>query len=310
MAPPPAPRVIQHAMNALLRRGLLFCALWGMALLPGSPAIATEPARQAAQKTLWSLFREEKGWTKIHAAEALAENGFCGEVRRACAPFSDAPEKAGFPKIGYWRVMARCAEPPGGSARWVALLEEKAQNPETPEWTLAVEALAKLSVRPGEALAARLRRQARRAKPADALFAWWLLGGWTDAEARAALLAALESPDAGCRLRAAFILGQQKPGDAEIAARLEQAAQAEPAVSPPFPYLAAAAGQWEPAGAPAWRARLEEALFSGPPATALAAARGLLRLPGAPSRERLVPLLRAPAPSTRIAAALLLLGER
>ncbi len=290
-----------RAMNISARLAL------GATLLLLSSLGAVASSRDAARQALWKIFREESGWTKIHAAEALIGDGLSSAVREACQPFSAAPEAAGFPLIGYWRVMARCA--PDERARWVAFIREKTENPEAPEWVFAVEALAKLSVTPDAAFAARLRRQMRVTEPSDALFAWWLLGGSTEAEGRAALLAGLKAADAKSRLRAAFILGEQRPGDEEIVSLIEQAAKAEPVNSAAFPYLAAAAAQWQPTKAGGWKARLEELVFSGSPAAVLPAARGLLRLPGRIPEEQLAPLLSSPAAPVRIAAALLLLKE-
>jgi SSS family solute:Na+ symporter len=183
-----------------------------------------------------------RGFVRIHAAEALAEHGYGFMVSAAFhAEAATAPPPI---RIGVWRVLARIAEGNEERARFIDLLRKAMLDAQGPDRLQAAESLAKLgaanrSDRPA------IEQWLASANDATAAFLLWLLLLSSDAAERdrdeVRLAGLLDSSDSMARLRAAFALGRLESISPESLERLNERAAAEASDSPARVYLLAAA---------------------------------------------------------------------
>jgi HEAT repeat protein len=179
----------------------------------------------------------QTGWLRIHAAEALLDNGQSAHIAELFKPEADtAPPPY---RIGVWRVLARTN---GGSERQACVerIRSVLRDPDATDRISAAESLGKLqAANPGDDEI--ISQWLTTADDATAVFPRWLLclssSNATRGATEAALAKHLGSPDAVARLRAGFVLGRLEHISPDSLAALRRQLQAEPADSIARVYL-------------------------------------------------------------------------
>jgi HEAT repeat protein len=223
----------------------------------------------------------------------------------------EAPAAASSPfRIGTWRVLAASARTPAEREGWVSKIEaealDPAPDPMDPNRRLrAFEALGKLRVPVHGALREATRAFAAAAAPAAAPLPLWVLALAGDTGAPARLADLLSDPDPVARQRAAFALRWVGSADPSVLGKLRRAADAEPASSPAWPFLASAGLFLDPGApdAPAWRSGLETLPPGSSPDAKFEAAQALMPSRNAEDLRRMVALLDDPDDAVRVSAA-------
>ncbi len=190
----------------------------------GMPRLSTKE-RQVYLEEFRAAIRENTGWERIRAAEALVGHGYPQEATDALRDQADTapPEE----RIGVWRTLAQAAPSPEARRTMTDRIREVFADSSAPDRTHAVESMAKLRVKITNAERS-LAKAMTSGSSAAAVFPNWLLALSGDAEARGALVSALGDSDPVTRLRAAFSLSHlDDPLTAEEVAALEAAALAE-----------------------------------------------------------------------------------
>jgi hypothetical protein len=218
--------------------------VWTAGLLLLSPAGLLGASRPAGLETraadvLERALREETGFVRVHAAEALLGTGR-GDVVRAALPAwpgADADATPALARIGVWRVRALASATSDERESWISQVRRVALEPAAPDQLQAVETLGKLHVQldPNELRA--IRGLAVNWPPATASLPWWVLhlNGAPDALPR--IVETLSAAEPVARLRAAYVLKRDRlTGDGARPA-LARACAAEPAGSIAYPYL-------------------------------------------------------------------------
>lgn len=225
---------------------------------------AVSPLRVVAQAALTRAFREESGWIRVHAAEALVAAGEGALVREGFRRELPALEPGPW-RVGAWRVLAATAATAADRAAYVAKIEAVFLAADAPDRLQALESLNKLRVPITGPALARAQAMARGAEVERPLADWALhLAGERSAVDH--LVGLLTASDPVARLRAAYALrwvGALAPGQL---ARLAAAADAEPVDSPAHPYFlsAALALNAAPARREVWMERVRTLLRTGP----------------------------------------------
>lgn len=210
-------------------------------LLPirSSGATANPGLTGKAREVLERALREETGFVRIHAAEALLDTGHGENVPAAFLPYP-SPTDTGTPnqaRIGIWRVLALASASPAEREKWISHVRLVARDPTASDRLQAVETLGKLHVQlsPDELQA--IRQWAEESVPAIAPFPWWVLhlNGAPDALPR--IVAALGTAEPIARLRAAYILKRDKLTGAGAGLALARAWASEPPDSPAYAYV-------------------------------------------------------------------------
>lgn len=264
--------------------------------------------RDAAFTALNRALLEEKGWIRVHAAEALIGLGetekprqiYEGELR------SSAPKEF---EIGTWRVLAASA-PTNDRAGWLARIEarllERGRDVAT-----AIESLDKLNFRFSPASLAIARDLAANEPEPETLLPLWTLqlGGEPDALDR--IVAKLQSTHPVARRRAGYVLRWLRPDDANARAALARAARAETPGTDVHVYLlsAALAMRLAPENDREWVAALKATLLSETvePHMRFEASHALASRLTPGELADLVPLLQAAHGDVRIGAAMVIL---
>jgi hypothetical protein len=179
----------------------------------------------------------QTGWLRIHAAEALLDNGESagiGELFRPEAATAIAPYR-----IGVWRVMARSTSGEA-RARFIEQIRAVLHNPQAADRVSAAESLGKLAAAdPNDREI--ISRWLLDADDATAVFPRWLLvlsSAGKDRETNeSGLVKLLTSPDAVARLRAGFVFGRLKTISPDSIAALRHGLNLEPADSIARVYL-------------------------------------------------------------------------
>ena len=211
----------------------------------GTPASAVEPVSTSSNKAtpmidvLKRAFAEEKDFVRIHAAEALVEQGERAFVVEALGPEADTTTP--IVRVGIWRTLALAASSEN-RAPWVARLREVMLTPGLPDRIHSAESLAKLGVslpldRPA------IDELARISSKAHSCHAIWMLALAGDPAAENRLLGLLASDDQIARLASGYILGRLPKISDAAREKLLAAARSESTDSPACGYLAAAAYQ-------------------------------------------------------------------
>ena len=180
-----------------------------------------------------TAIRENTGWERIRAAEALVSHGYADEAAAALRDQAETapPEE----RIGVWRTLAQAEPTPEGRRKMTDRIRAVFADTSAPDRTHAVEGMAKLRVEITDAEKS-LARSMTTGPSAAAVFPNWLLTLSGDADARKSLAIALRDSDPVTRLRAAFSLSHlDDPLSAGERAALEAAAVAE---LPDAPYRA------------------------------------------------------------------------
>lgn len=111
--------------------------------LAGSPVGDVQRAR--AGDELKRALREQVGFIKVHAAEALLELEMARtDVRQVFEEELRLHESESPYRIGIWRVLARAADTPGGRQVYIDKVLAAYNDPKSPDSLHAVETLAKL----------------------------------------------------------------------------------------------------------------------------------------------------------------------
>jgi HEAT repeat protein len=177
-------------------------------------------------------------WVRIHAAEALIQNGYTNPVAKLFTPLGVNENPSA--QIGAWRVMAQAAETEAHRRKSVAHIRHALLDEHSPVRLEAAESLAKL----GSAAATDrpvLERWLKNADEAKAPFVLWLLLLSSSPEERggveARLAKCLDSPDPLARLRTAFALGRLETPSPASLEKLAQGARRESSDSPARVYM-------------------------------------------------------------------------
>ena len=179
----------------------------------------------------------QTNWLRIHAAEALLDNGQFDHIAELFKPEADTALPPY--RIGVWRVLARRS---GGPERqtYVERIRSVLRDPAAPDRISAAESLGKLdAVNPSDD--EMIAQWLTTADDATAVFPRWLLClSSSDAKREAnetALAKYLSCPDAIARLRAGFVLGRLKNISPNSLAALRHRLHLEPADSIARVYL-------------------------------------------------------------------------
>jgi hypothetical protein len=270
---------------------------------PASPDLAGK-AREILERAL----REESGFVRIHAAEALLDIGNGENVPAAFLPYP-SPADTGTTnnaRIGIWRVMALASATPKEREKWISHVRLVALDPAATDRLQAVETLGKLQVQlaPDELQA--IRKWAAESVPAVAPFPWWVLHLNGAPDALPKIVAALGTAEPIARLRAAYILKRDKLKGAGAGAALAHAWAAEPPDSPAYSYLLCAMATLgdDPAQQRECLDRLGMLIAPGVKATGqYEACLTLMRLWPAENAGKFAHLLDSPDADTRVGAA-------
>ncbi|HVJ67787.1 MAG TPA: hypothetical protein VM510_07385 [Caulifigura sp.] len=190
----------------------------------------TAEQRSACQAVLEGALREETGWNRIRAAEALIVNGDSKEAWTRLSGIADSapPEE----RIGVWRALAQAAPTPVEREKVVDRIRGVFADRTAPDRLHAVETLAKLRAKPTDAERALAKDMASGTSALAVFPNWWLaLAG--DGAARQSLGAALSDADPVTRLRAVFAVTHlDGPLVEDETTALVQAARKEPVDAP------------------------------------------------------------------------------
>lgn len=291
---------LNHVFVCLAASGLLLAV--GCAA-PGAIGSRREQLIRLLEQEMLS----NRGWVRVHAAEALLDHGHSQAVAASFLPEADT---AALPyRIGVWRVLARAAGTEGDRRDFCGRIRHIMIDPQSSDRLSAAESLGKLGlVNPADRSV--LEQWLLATDDATKTFALWVLAlsseGSQRAEDERRLADLLESSDPAARLRAAFALGRLPTISSNSAQALAQRLAIEPADSPARLYLLAAALFHADKGSPAalnLKRQLTVYLDHGKPNEQLEAAVALGRRGTQDDVPALTKLLRSPEPDARIGAA-------
>lgn len=179
----------------------------------------------------------QTSWLRIHAAEALLDNGEAADIIDLFKPEADTASPPY--RIGVWRVLAKASI---GSNRqsYIERIRSVLRDPAATDRVSAAESLGKLdAVNPADIEI--ISRWLTMADDATAVYPRWLLCLWASGVDRdsneEALAKYLGSPDPVARLRAGFVLGRLKSVSPHSVAALRHQFGLEPAGSIARVYL-------------------------------------------------------------------------
>ncbi|HTL28373.1 MAG TPA: hypothetical protein VL282_04110 [Tepidisphaeraceae bacterium] len=193
------------------------------------PSQLTDAERSQYLQVLEHGLKDQALTVRVHAAEALIALHRPEPALKAFEPQRNTtvPKE----RILIWRVLARAARDPAQQLQYVAKIRSALDDPNGPDQTHAIEALAKLN----EPIANDPERQTVRAIAASgepaAPFALWRLAQAGDQAAVPRLTTLLASDDQATRFRTIYALGRLSPKLAAAHEALLAAAKKEPAGS-------------------------------------------------------------------------------
>ncbi len=270
------------------------------------PLVATEASdlQTKARTVLARALREETGFIRIHAAEALIDTGQVEPVRAAFARAGETAT-ATTSRIGIWRVLALASATPAEKAAWVKRVRNVATDAQATDRLQAVETLGKLHVSLDPTEIAAIRDYALRATPAEAAFPLWVLQINGDANVLPKIVESATASDPIARLRAAYILKRDRLTGAGAREAIARAFTTEPADSPAYPYLTCAMAilAETPGDRREYADRLEKLALDPALSAKYEICLTLMQLWPAEKATRLAPLLEDANPDTRIGAA-------
>lgn len=277
-------------------------------VLAADAALTLDGLREQAQAVLDVALVTEKGWVRVHAAEAQIALGNGGQIRSLFKERLAAAEASPF-RVGTWRVLATTAVSPEEREGWIRRIEAVFLNPASADRLQAIESLAKLRhVVTGETLVT-AQKLAATTPSSAAVLSLWALALANEPHALDSLAGMLASSDAEARMNAAYTLRWLRPTDPALLQKVARATDAEPVDSIAYPYLLGAALQTksDPARSDAWHAALLHVLLTGSMDARFEAAQTLQGHLTPADLPRLEPLLTSSEPDTRIGAALCVL---
>jgi HEAT repeat protein len=185
--------------------------------------------RQSCLDLLVREMRENSGWVRIHAAEALLDHHEVAVVGPSFARETEVG--AGTYRTGVWRVMARAATTDVAQRDFIERIRKVMLDSTALDRLQAVESLCKLNAANPADLGA-VQKWLQSADDATAAFPCWFLVLSSTTTQRAAaeerLAKLLDSSDAVARLRAAYAVGRLGPVSPKTLERLNQRLQLEP----------------------------------------------------------------------------------
>lgn len=292
-------------MISHMQRCLILIAALALSSTPGW----TNELADRCRNILIGILESENGWVKVHAAEALIENGDKKIVREVFLKEEREGNWAPQPRVGLWRVLAMAAENPQSAGEWVLRIRQTSEDVHSSARIHAIESLCKLGVKIDDDKVVSTEAWAAKLSEADALFVLWAL--WLSGSEKAACEVAksLSSEVDTARLRAAYILRKSGTRDAKIAESVLRAAEREPADSLAYPYLAGAAYALAESSEEGeiWRKKLYDIAKTGTPGARFAACQCLL---GSSVDEGImISLLDSPESDVRIGGAQVILSS-
>jgi hypothetical protein len=206
----------------------------------GASFTVSQQLMSDAKEALWTALKEERaGWSRIHAAEALAQFGESENVRahfqRGLSGWENSAQR-----IGAWRVLAATSQEQPQRAPWMAKIEAIARDSGAPDRLQAIETLAKLGHRASPELISILQSTLPQWAEHDRLFVDWglHLAGVADATRR--LTFAPRSSNVEVRRRAAYIARRLDPLPDAMREAIEEQVRHERTDTIAFPYSLAA----------------------------------------------------------------------
>jgi HEAT repeat protein len=170
----------------------------------------------------------QTSWLRIHAAEALLDNGESADI---IGLFKPEAETAPPPyRIGVWRVLARATTGPNRRS-YIEKIRSVLRDPAATDRVSAAESLGKLdAVNPADTEI--ISRWLTTADDATAVYPRWLLclpvSGAKRDSSEDAVAKYLGAPDPVARLRAGFVLGRLKSISPQSVAALRHQFDLEP----------------------------------------------------------------------------------
>jgi HEAT repeat protein len=251
----------------------------------------------------------QRGWSAIHAGDALIEQGEIAAVTSWLTQPVFSSES--FPRVGLLRLQAACLH---ARAEAIESLCRILIGPVAEDRLVAVETLAKLAVDLSPPTIAAIRLWLANSDEATRPFLHWSLMASPSislpSEHEAALVKLLESDDPIARLRAAYVFGRQTEPGVPAIASLNARLATEPLDSPARVYLLCAALSHDAshAGRQELKRRLHHYLLHGSSNEQHEAAKALGRHGDQQDAIWLRPLLGSPHALARIGAASSLLN--
>jgi solute:Na+ symporter, SSS family len=291
---------LNHMLGCLAASGLVLAV--GCAA-PG----ATGYRRDQLVRLLEQEMLSNRGWVRVHAAEALLDHGHSQAVAESFLPEADT---AALPyRIGVWRVLARAAGTEGARRDFSGRIRRSMIDPQSSDRLHAAESLGKLG-QADPADRSVLEQWLLTTDDATKTYVLWVLAlsseGPQRAEDERRLANLLESSDPMTRLRTAFALGRLPTISTNSTRDLARRLAIEPAASPARLYLLVAAllhADKNSAAALNLKRQLTIYLHHGKPNEQLEAAVALGRRGTQDDVPALAQLLRSQEPDARIGAA-------
>lgn len=265
--------------------------------------------RGFSRAVLLRALAEEKGFVRVHAAEALIAVGESTAPREAftreLAVWEPAPERT-----GAWRVLAASARTPAERAPFVAKIESVLVADGAPDRLQSLESLCKLKVVESGVPLARARAMSAGPEAEQPLGLWALfLAGEREATTRLAGL--LTSGDPVVRLRASYALRWLRPSEPAILRAVATAVDREPTDSLAYPYLLSAALvlNADASRRSAWKAAADKIVSSGVTGARYELCQAFVFCPEPVDAAVIAPLLDHKDGDARIGAAWLILAK-
>jgi HEAT repeat protein len=183
---------------------------------------------------------DQSPWIRVHAAEALIVLKRSQPALAAFRPKWATTEP--HYRIVVWRVLAVAEPEPAQRSRYVERIREAMLDPNGPDQTHAMEALAKLHEPIADEAERRRVLDVADGRGDAAPFAVWRLAQANDATAVDRLVKLLHADDATTRARAAYVLGRLKPLPQTASDAIVTVLRTEPLDSPARAMLRASLG--------------------------------------------------------------------
>jgi len=204
--------------------------------------VAANRCRETHEKCMLILtdaFLRERGWIKVHAAEALLD---LGERTAVCNEFPTKKESwEGSSQLGLWRLNYACSEDQVEKQFWMACIEQYYTNENGPFRLNALESLCKLSFAAGGQTLQMISRDASESSQAIAPFALWALHLGGNRRSASLLGEMISSHDPAIRMLSAFALRWIRSDEQSALKALAERADLESPNSPAYPFILSSA---------------------------------------------------------------------
>ena len=201
--------------------------LWaGSAQGAEDPPPVNAEVRQRCVGVLRHVLAQEKGETRVCAAEFLLTLDYRdGVVEAFAAELPKADTQPGA-RIGVWRVMAQAATDDKHRAVWIAKIREVFLDTTAPDRVAAIEALAELGYQVRPAGDAQFAHEALQDQGPLAVYARWVLANSGKEDDLDRLADLLTSADPGTQAKAAGAIRQMKGLSPHAQTRLAEITEA------------------------------------------------------------------------------------